>query len=316
MDNKVQINTLSEYVKCVSEIKKNTVNNALLNETLLFRGHEDSTYTLQPVISRDKESPSRISILDEEREIIDLAKMRLPDIFREDMQPLELLAIAQHYGLPTRLLDVTENALVALFFACEKGHDKDGEVFVFKIKDEISNMPIIQAIADSYRLIRGSDCPLEFFFKSAAKQTYFLEHKNLVDSCYLSNNDYAEIQCDEYSWVYNWDEMISKVCSTPLFVYAPTRTLRQQNQKGRYILFPNRITKSIFESEQKQFSNIIDPIERDNPCIAKIITIPASGKENILHELKMCGISRDFLFADSIEEVCNNIKEVCFARVK
>ncbi|MEK7674559.1 MAG: FRG domain-containing protein [Verrucomicrobiota bacterium] len=41
----------------------------------------------------------------------------------------ECLAYAQHYGLPTRLLDWTENSLVALYFACEGSFDCDGAVY-------------------------------------------------------------------------------------------------------------------------------------------------------------------------------------------
>ena len=40
----------------------------------------------------------------------------------------------QHYGIPTRLLDITLNPLVALYFACknEKELEKDGVVYIFE----------------------------------------------------------------------------------------------------------------------------------------------------------------------------------------
>lgn len=310
------INSLSEYVSCVSEIGKTVANCAGLNETLFFRGHSDSTYELMPGIARGRKRNCDISIFNEERNILDLAKMKLPDVFKEGMTPLEILALAQHYGLPTRLLDVSENALVALFFSCEKKPDSDGEIFVFKSKDRISNMPIIQAIADSYRMVRGSDCSLDDFLKSAVNQPYFLEHKHMVETCYFSEASQEKRKNTEYEWMTNSDKWIEDVCSEPTFVYAPIRTLRQQAQQGRYILFPNKIENYLYDTDKKAFASIIDPIKKNAPCIVKTFTIPASSKEKLLTELKLFGICREYLFPDSIDEVCQGIKTTCFDRVK
>lgn len=41
------------------------------------------------------------------------------------------IPLAQHYGYETRLLDVTKNALVALWFAVSSSHNQDGFVYLF-----------------------------------------------------------------------------------------------------------------------------------------------------------------------------------------
>lgn len=61
-----------------------------------------------------------------------------PESFEKCNTHLEKLVEMQHYGLPTRLLDITRNPLVALFFAAESEYSSYGEVVIISVdKDKI-----------------------------------------------------------------------------------------------------------------------------------------------------------------------------------
>ncbi len=78
-----------------------------------YRGHANEIYTLSPSIFRRPITRESEHLL--LRELV----AAHPEDFVADSSALEMLVRMQHYTLPTRLLDVSMNPLVALYFACE-----------------------------------------------------------------------------------------------------------------------------------------------------------------------------------------------------
>lgn len=97
--------------------------------TYFFRGHSRFSHRLVPSIYRDPSWIANEDVLFKE------LVLRCPNDFSGQESTFQSLVKMQHYSLPTRLLDITANPLVALYFACEhEGQQREsGEVVVFRI---------------------------------------------------------------------------------------------------------------------------------------------------------------------------------------
>lgn len=119
--------TISRFLQIISKNYKS-------NENTLFRGQRNSDWDPIPKIARnDFRLRTLLMQKDTETEIFEeftrLSTPRIPNNYSLDSW--DLLALAQHHGLPTRLLDWTSNPLVALWFAVREQADKGKPAIVW-----------------------------------------------------------------------------------------------------------------------------------------------------------------------------------------
>lgn len=91
-----------------------------------YRGVGDSIYKLKPSIYRHPEEKGKKEFQELEKGLINRFKERAISYLSHNKDNnWEYLFLMQHYGIPTRLLDWTENPLIALFFALTSAEKKD-----------------------------------------------------------------------------------------------------------------------------------------------------------------------------------------------
>lgn len=156
-----------------------------------FRGHADKVWDLNPFLFRKR--------YDECFLYHEMQRLE-PDAFKNN-SVFDNLALMQHYGCPTRLLDVSFNPLVSLYFACNDKFEVDGKVFVFNrlnfANEDDANITAISKLAlltekekedlktdiggglrkknGSYcRVMKESDLVMDYFLEPVLVKTKFL----------------------------------------------------------------------------------------------------------------------------------------------
>jgi hypothetical protein len=96
----------------------------------IFRGVSDKTHDLRPSIARHAKEQTGGDVTTLETNMLnEFKRLSLRELEFEPESEFEWLFLAQHHGLPTRLLDWSTNPLVSLYFAVERNDDRDGVLY-------------------------------------------------------------------------------------------------------------------------------------------------------------------------------------------
>ena len=107
---------------------------------LLYRGLPDADWRVESAASRrlkvSLEDPPPVAFENYIRQLLDNASLQGFRYQRDrELSDLELPAELQHFGAATCLIDFTENALIALWFACQEQPKNNGKVVAMATDD-------------------------------------------------------------------------------------------------------------------------------------------------------------------------------------
>ena len=273
-DNESVINVVNSVSDFLSVLNKYSE-----NETLYFRGHSKTTYQLKPSIMRTAKLQENENLIYQELLI------SCPDDFRAYKNHIDYLVKMQHYGLPTRLLDITRNPLVALYFACCSNVDDIGEVLVFSPKKK----QVKYENSDTVSML--ASLPL-FSYE---------DQMILMDNLYVKQNEYDsivqrfihELQTEKPGFVNKINYKDLEGC----FIVLPKKdNSRIVKQDGAFIIcgINNSIERVIYDTLRLTHNQ-------------KTILIFVTNKKQIIKELDILSINKSTLFLE-IDYVAEYIK--------
>lgn len=259
--------------------------NRILPVRVYYRGEASRNWRTLPSVFRENSYNSRESFYFHE------IQARAPKDF-ENLSHLDKLVTMQHYGTPTRLLDLTSNPLNALYFACERQKDvsDDGKVMLFPV------MPGSTSYGDSDKaLILSSLAPLSSYEKFSIWEKINKSNRDVYSDDYKSerlNKLFLEI-CSEkpaFQRGIKFGDLL-----TPLFVQPNMINSRITNQQGAFLL--SGLTLDDVETENK----IKDRMSQT------YFIIPADKKASILRELDSIGINQATIYPN-LDKIAGYLK--------
>ena len=261
---------------------------------LFYRGHDDYSWDLTPSVLRKR------SNLDAESVALTEFMARNPEIFTDGESLLSQMVKAREYGLPTRLLDITSNPLVAMFFAVNDDEyvEVDGALHLFGIPQwmvKSFNSDTVALICAYARLGERDQRMLTGIYDRNSQDAVPQGFDAQIDHMLGSNN---------FRWNETLDRILGEVIKHrhhfsnridpfdffKVFAVTPRFELRRlRDQSGAFLLsgFHQR-----FERNSVIGAMMNTPIYEH-----RVFTIPAGAKMQMRDDLERLNISKETMLS-------------------
>lgn len=141
MSTQNQTEPQNDYLSGLSKITRDIVKKSA-NGDYIYRGEPEHYEEYSQQISSSLYRQRRTTFESGQFDIEEVQKKILAEArnytHEREKEDFEILTELQHYGSQTNLIDFTTDYHIALFFACDGSHDKDGRIILLEKTEEIS----------------------------------------------------------------------------------------------------------------------------------------------------------------------------------